>query len=556
MNEYFIRELKSKITLSDLLSRYIKVTKKGGNYLALCPFHGEKTPSFNIDNNRGAYHCFGCNASGDAISFMQEHLSMTFPDALKELCLYAGVEMPQQTVQSAERVAQIKKSLDILENAMEFMRKNLQNNANAMRYLKSRSISEEIIAQFKIGFCGGSGVEKSSLFKELQKGFSESEIEKSGLCIKTNYGMLDRFHNRIIFPILSHSGVVIGFSGRIFNGEKDTAKYVNSPETELFKKSQVLYNFHSARKSKEKFAIVCEGFMDVIAFHKDGITNTVAQMGTAFTREHLLALSSRFEEISFCLDSDNAGILSQKRVIEMLFEVVSDQKVFSFIVLEGEKDPDEFLLKNGVGSLKSSVEKRILLHEHAWNLWTKGIDFQNPMEMVKLEGHIKAILGKNPVQSVQKHYDNFFKNKVYQSKFIKRQKKTIEVHTQNEKFPRNEATALAFLYQNFNAIQETDDLEMKFKTPEICELVDKIFSGEDLSEDKIMEEVLSQNLVPQLEQSQIGSYYKLLYNSLLLDDIDEELTQNRQNFEKLVFLHKEKQKILKEMEEIKAFLFP
>ena len=554
MNEYFIRELKSKITLSDLLSRYIKVTKKGGNHLALCPFHGEKTPSFNIDNNRGAYHCFGCNASGDAISFMQEHLSMTFPDALKELCLYAGVEMPQQTVQSAERTAAIKKSLDILEHAMEFMRKNLQNNANAMRYLKSRSISQETIADFKIGF---GGVEKSSLFKELQKGFSESEIEKSGLCIKTNYGMLDRFHNRIIFPILSHSGAVIGFSGRIFNGEKDTAKYVNSPETELFKKSQVLYNFHNARKSKEKFAIVCEGFMDVIAFHKDGITNAVAQMGTAFTREHLLALSSRFEEISFCLDSDNAGILSQKRVIEMLFEIVNAEKVFSFLALVGEKDPDEFFLKNGTGSLKSSVEKRILLHEHAWHLWTNGIDFQNPMEMVKLDGHITAILGKNPVPSVQKHYDHFFKNKIYQSKFIKKQKKTIAVHTQNEKFPRNEATALAFLYQNFNTVQEAaDDLEMKFKTPEIRELVERIFAGEDLSEDKNMEEILSQSLVPELEPAQIPYYHKLLYNSLLLDDIDEELIQNRQNFEKIVFLHKEKQKILKEMEEIKAFLFP
>ena len=552
MNEYFIRELKNKITLSQLLGRYIKVTKKGGTYLALCPFHGEKTPSFNIDDNRGAYHCFGCNASGDAISFIQEHLSMTFPDALKELCLYAGVEMPQQTVQSAEKTAAIRKSLDILEHAMEFMRKNLQNNPNAMRYLQARNISSETIAEFKIGF---GGVEKSSLFKDLQKHFTEAEIEKSGLCIKTNYGMLDRFHNRIMFPILSHSGVVIGFSGRIFNGEKDTAKYVNSPETELFKKSQVLYNFHNARKSKEKFAIVCEGFMDVIAFHKDGIKNTVAQMGTAFTKDHLAALSSRFEEISFCLDSDNAGIISQKKVMEMLFEIANAEKTFSFIVLDGEKDPDEFLLKNGTGSLKSSTEKRVLLHEHAWNLWTFGLDFQNPMAMVKLEGHIKAILGKNPSKTVQTHYDNYFKNKIYQSKFIKKQKKVIEVHTESEKFPRNEATALVFLYQNFNAI-EGDDAEMKFKNPEICALVEKIFAGEDLSEDKTMEEILSKNLVPVLETAQIPSYYKLLYNSLLLDDIDEEIANNRQNFEKILFLHKEKQKILKEMEAIKAFLFP
>jgi len=555
MNEYFIRELKSKITLSDLLSRYIKVTKKGVNYLALCPFHGEKTPSFNIDNNRGAYHCFGCNASGDAISFLQEYLSMTFPDALKELCLYAGVDMPKQTVQSAERTAAIKKSLDILEHAMEFMQKNLRENNHAMRYIKSRSMSDEIIKEFCIGF---GGVEKSSLFKELQKSFTENEIEKSGVCIKTNYGTIDRFSNRIIFPIKSHSGSVIGFSGRIFNGEKDIAKYVNSPETDLFKKSQVLYNFHHARKTKEKFAIVCEGFMDVIAFHKDGVSNAVAQMGTAFTKEHLAALLSRFEEISFCLDSDSAGILSQKKVIEMLFEIANSEKTFSFIVLDGEKDPDEFLAKNGGGSLKYSVEKRIVLHERAWNLWTSNIDFQNPMETIKLEGHIKAILTKNLSQSVQKHYEHFFRNKIYQSKFTKKQSKKIEIVVHNEKYLKSEATAIAFLYQHINAIDDDilNDFEMKFKTPEIKELAKKIYSGEDLSESQLMEEILAQNLISPLTNVQLPHYYKLLYSSLLLDKIDVEIVESRQNFEKILFLHKEKQKILKEMEKIKLFLFP
>ncbi len=556
MNEYFIRELKSKITLSQLLGRYIKVTKKSGTYLALCPFHGEKTPSFNIDDNRGAYHCFGCNASGDAISFLQDHLSMTFVDALKELCLYAGVEMPQQTVQSAEKTAAIKKNLDLLTFAMEFMQTNLRENKNAMAYLQSRNISRETLADFNIGF---GGVEKSLLSKALHSKFSELEIEKSGLCIKTNYGHIDRFNNRIIFPIFSHSGATIGFSGRIFNGEKDTAKYVNSPETELFKKSQVLYNFHNARKTKEKFAIICEGFMDVIAFHRDGINNAVAQMGTAFTKDHMLAISSRFEEISFCLDSDNAGILSQKKVIEMLFEVANSEKTFSFIVLDGGKDPDEFLLKNGAGSLKNAAQKRVLLHEHAWNLWTRDLDLQNPMSMIKLEKHIQVTLAKNTSKTVQTHYENFFKNKIYQSRFVKKQKKIIEVQTQNEDFPRNEATALAFLYQNFTAIQEITqeyDIEMKFKTPEIRAIVEKIFAGDDLSEDSTMDKILSQNLVPPLESSQIGAYYKLLYNSLLLDDIDSENAQNKQNFEKILFLHKEKKRIWKEMEEIKAFLFP
>jgi DNA primase len=240
-------------------------------------------------------------------------------------------------------------------------------------------------------------------------------------------------------------------------------------------------------------------------------------------------------------------------VIEILFEIVNAEKVFSFLVLDGEKDPDEFFLKNGTGSLKSSVEKRILLHEHAWNLWTNGIDFKNPMEMVKLEGHITAILGKNPIPSVQKHYDHFFKNKIYQSKFTKKQRKIIETLPQSLEFSPNEEMAITFLYQYFNSIPEdfTSEFELKFQNQELKEISQEILNGNDVSENITMSNILNRNQCQSLDNKQVPYFYKMLYNSLTLEAIDKEMQENSHNFSKMLFLHKEKQKILQEIDNIK-----
>ncbi len=553
MNEFFIRELKTKVILSDLISKYTKVVNKSGKYLALCPFHGEKTPSFNINNEKGVYHCFGCNVHGDAISFLQEHLSISFVDAIKELCMLTNTQIPILETQNPEMI----KKLDTVQKSMEFMQKQLKVNPKALSYLKNRGITNGIIEQFCIGF---GGTQKDGLFQFLKPNFTADEIQKSGVCIQSSYGggMFDRFANRIIFPIHSHSGKVVAFSGRIFNNEENTAKYVNSPETEFFKKSQVLYNFYNARKTKERFVIVCEGFMDVIAFYKDGIYNVVAQMGTAFTKEHLHTLTSRFEEVSFCLDSDAAGVLSQKKITELLFETMTPEKSFSFIVPHGTKDPDEYLERYGSGSLTSLTIKRITLHEHTWELWSKNIDFQDPSQVTKFEQQIDVILKKNVSITLQQNYKHFFRNKIYQAKFKKSTtKEVITQPPQNSMLLPYEENTIAFVYQHYNAIHANcedilTEYEIYFETTKAKDLFNLIIAGGDISEEPFLETILKESTIPKMHtREQIESYYKLLYYSSMLFLINKEIIQNKHDFQKMLFLSKEQNNIQNEINKIR-----
>lgn len=549
MNEFFISELKSKVTLSSLIARYIPIQTKGGKKMACCPFHQEKTPSFNILDEKGFYHCFGCGTNGDAINFLQQHLGISFIEAVKELCLLTGTPAPQSRPQNQET----QKKLDILQEVLEFMQQELQKSSNAKNYLQKRQITQEVQSHFTI--CYG-GSRKDGLYNFLKLCFLESEIEKSGVCIKSSYNstFFDRFSNRIIFPIHSHSGKVIAFSGRIFNGEKNTAKYINSPETEIFKKGEVLYNFHNARKTKEKFVIVCEGFMDVIAFFKDGIANAVAQMGTAFSQNHLQTLTSRFEEVVFCFDADNAGITAQKRVIETLFTQIDGSKKFSFIATPTTKDPDEHLTKYGANSLKTLVNQRISLHQHAWNLWQNGIDFQNPEEVLRLERFIESILLKNKLPEVQKNYRFFFKNKIFESKF---QKKTLSNYKPKAKtkqgiFPFEEG-AIIFVYKYFTAIaQRLEDLmseyEIYFETKTAKQIFQSIIAGKEVEIDDF-----NLQIVPNFStKAEMHNYYMMLYQSSMLFKVQKEINEIKQtgNFQRLMFLARERDQIEQNLESL------
>lgn len=543
MNEFFIRELKAKISLSSLISRYIAVQTKGGKKIACCPFHKEKTPSFNVMDEKGFYHCFGCGANGDAISFMQEYLSLTFIDAIKELCILTGTTIPEIKPQNKE----LETKLDIIQATVDFMKNELLKSSNARSYLKKRNITNEIQNYFEI--CYG-GTEKDGLYKLLKQTFSNSEIKESGVCIESSYDgkMFDRFSNRIIFPIHSHSGKIIAFSGRIFNNEEKVAKYINSPETEFFKKSEILYNFHNARKTKEKFVIVCEGFMDVIAFFKDDIKNVVAQMGTAFSNSHMTALTGRFDEIVFCLDSDNAGINSQKRIIEMLFATINGGKTFSFISTENAKDPDEYLQKYGKESLQLLTKKRISLHEHAWNLWKSDINFKNPENIIKLEKEIDDILSKNKDITIQKHYKYFFKSKIYEAKFQKNSN-FVEISETKRVFLPFEESAIMFVYQYYNAIKKgcedfIYEMEINFVHDKAKDIFTRALNGEDISND--IDNNFQINSIPKLNSiDDIKKYYIILYHTSLLHKINEEIQLNANNFEKMIFLAREKKEIQK-----------
>ncbi|MEN9921713.1 MAG: primase, primase protein [Candidatus Parcubacteria bacterium] len=339
-NNHQIQEIKERLPIEEVVSRYIKLEKSGINLKGLCPFHGEKTPSFFVAPHRGSFMCFGCGKKGDIFTFVQEIEGIEFFDALKQLAEQAGVTLELQKTDSKEK----KDSYAILEKACLVFQSHLQKDIRAQEYLSGRGLSEQTIRQFRIGFIPD---EWNLLYTELKNSFDEKEILESGLVIKHENGRVyDRFRGRIMFPIFDSNGKVIAFTGRVLIPEqKDTPKYVNSPETSLFSKSHVLYGLNFAKQSirKHNFVILVEGQMDVIMSHQMGYSNTVASSGTAFTQDQLQIISKLTPNLLLAFDSDSAGLTTTAKVWEMAINQGLDVKIAYY---EGAKDPADTIKDN------------------------------------------------------------------------------------------------------------------------------------------------------------------------------------------------------------------
>ena len=320
MQESSVAEIKRKLGIVDLVGSYVKLEKAGLNYRACCPFHHEKTPSFFVSPARASYHCFGCNRGGDIFSFVEEVEGVEFREALTMLADKAGVVLANFRVGQSSEIARLR---EILTLTLAYYQEQLTKNKLAGDYLKERGLLAESINAFHIGFAPAlwSGLTD---YLRLKK-FSSEELEKSGLAVRGEKGVYDRFRGRIMFPFFDYSGRVIGFSGRILPnltenvGQEQMGKYINSPETPLFHKSQVFYGFDRAKKAiKEKDkAILVEGQLDVVMAHQAGTTNVVGVSGTALSDEHLKIISRLTENVTIILDGDTAGFKASDRAVRM-----------------------------------------------------------------------------------------------------------------------------------------------------------------------------------------------------------------------------------------------
>ncbi|MEY4440747.1 MAG: primase, primase protein [Candidatus Parcubacteria bacterium] len=339
-NNHQIQDIKERLPIEEVVSRYIKLEKSGINLKGLCPFHGEKTPSFFVAPHRGSFMCFGCGKKGDIFTFVQEIEGIEFFDALKQLAEQAGVTLELQKTDSKEK----KDSYAILEKACLVFQSYLQKDIRAQEYLSGRGLNEQTIRQFRIGFIPD---EWNLLYTELKNSFDEKDILESGLVIKHENGRVyDRFRGRIMFPIFDSNGKVIAFTGRVLIPEqKDTPKYVNSPETSLFSKSHILYGLNFAKQSirKHNFVILVEGQMDVIMSYQMGYSNTVASSGTAFTQDQLQIISKLTPNLLLAFDSDSAGLTTTAKVWEMAINQGLDVKIAYY---EGAKDPADTIKDN------------------------------------------------------------------------------------------------------------------------------------------------------------------------------------------------------------------
>ena len=333
----FIDQVLASTDIVELIKEKVALSKNGANYKGLCPFHNEKTPSFNVSSNKQFYHCFGCGASGDAIKFLTEHDHLTFIEALSRLAQAANIEMPDSTKKNDTTYNLFISN----KKAADFYNKTLKSNNDANTYLSKRDINQTMIETFQIGLANDSWDDLTKIFTKDK--VIENALE-AGLLIKSNNKIYDRFRNRIMFPIRNSTGNIIGFGGRIFN-QQDGAKYLNSPETKLFHKSYELYGLYESKKSisQEDKVLIVEGYTDVIGLHNSGIKNCVATLGTAFTKFHFKKIIRYTNNITFCFDGDVAGKSAAWKAINNCLPELKDGVQLSLIFLPEGSDPDTFV---------------------------------------------------------------------------------------------------------------------------------------------------------------------------------------------------------------------
>ena len=365
----FKANLLERVDIVSLISTHVELKPRGSNFLGLCPFHKEKTASFSVNSSRQFYYCFGCGAKGDAIQFLMDYFSLSFVDALKELCQKAGVHFPEEqsignTTPESKRQHQVRSNhKKVLLAAARFYRSRLASNSVAVSYLKKRGISGEVAAKFHIGYAGSSWDNLKQVFSDYE---DNPDLFLVGLIKKSESGnkIFDRFRNRIIFPIFNKNGEVIAFGGRTIVDDNNVPKYLNSPETDLFVKSKALYGFFDAQRfiAKSQFVIVVEGYFDVISMHQAGFKNTVGTLGTALSSSHFLQLERIGREIIFMFDGDAAGKRAAWRAAQIALANLNKQDILvNFIFLPQNKDPDTFIREKGNEALAKLLESGIPL---------------------------------------------------------------------------------------------------------------------------------------------------------------------------------------------------
>lgn len=353
-SEELIEEVQSRNDIVDVVSGYVRLQKKGSSYFGLCPFHNEKTPSFSVSQDKQMYYCFGCGAGGNVFTFLMDYENYSFPEAIESLAQRAGMDLPKQGMDEQARAASDKRMrlLEINKAAAKYYYAQLraEQGRHALDYLTGRCLSEETIRKFGLGYSQKSS---NDLYQYLRgQGYGDMELQESGLVtLDERRGPLDRFWNRVMFPIMDINNHVIGFGGRVMgDGEP---KYVNSPETMIFDKGRNLYGLNIARNSRKPQILLCEGYMDVIALHQAGFDNAVAALGTSFTQGHANLLKRYTGEVYLTFDSDGAGVRAAIRAIPILKEAGISARV---IDMKPYKDPDEFIKALGAEAYQERID--------------------------------------------------------------------------------------------------------------------------------------------------------------------------------------------------------
>lgn len=394
----FIQELLSRADVVEIVGRYVQLKKGGANFMGLCPFHGEKSPSFSVSPAKQFYHCFGCGKNGNAISFLMDHAGMTFVEAVKDLAQQYGLQVPeddaspQDRARAAEQREKQTTLSDVLEKAGEAYRKQLKNSPRAVDYLKKRGLSGEVARQYGLGYAPEGWRNLASVFPN----YDDALLVESGLVILNaeegeDEKRYDRFRDRIMFPIRNVKGDCIGFGGRVLGDEKP--KYLNSPETPVFSKGRELYGLFEARNALREhgYALVTEGYMDVVALAQLGFPNAVATLGTACTAEHVQKLFRFTDSVVFSFDGDAAGRRAARKALDGALPFATDVRSIKFLFLPAEHDPDSFIREFGKEAFARYVGEAVPLSRFLIDAAREGCDLNTAEGRAHMASNAKPL---------------------------------------------------------------------------------------------------------------------------------------------------------------------
>ena len=527
----YLEEIKQRIKVSDIVGASVQLKRRGREFVGLSPFSKEKTPSFTINDEKGFYHCFSSGEHGNIFDFLVKVEKLNFGDAVRKLAAKAGMPAFKFTKENIEVENKRKKYDEILTIALQHYQKNFSENDSVKKYAHGRGLTQEILSTFKIGYSGEYGLNVS-----LFSGFNQKELIESGVFFhdEKNNKLIDRFKNRLIFPIFDYNNKVIGFGGRALS-QNYLAKYINSPETEFFKKGFNLYNLNNAKNENKQSGIVfvVEGYMDAISLYQAGFKNVVATLGTAMTESHLNLVWRYFNDPVVCFDGDRSGQNAAHKISEKLIAYMKPNYSLSFLILPNGFDPDSFVRKNGRNNFESLLDQKIDIGNFIFENNLQDLQSEQPEERAGFEKKIMDLCLLIQDSTVKKHYISFFKNKILEqfsskkTKNLKPLNKTKELTRKITRYSSFELKEFSLMYFFLNNIQILKNQSEKLSIIN--------FHNKNLEElKKVLINILEKietfkefNLLKHLEENNFGQIIKDINEFSSIKGISENLNEEK-----------------------------
>jgi DNA primase len=526
----YLDEIKLRLKVSQVVGRSVQLKKRGKEFVGLSPFKNEKSPSFTVSDEKEFYHCFSTGEHGNIFDFLMKTKSIGFGEAVKILASEAGMPPYRFSNFDEKKEKKFKIYKNIYADYSNFFHLELFKNIDATNYLKKRGLNKTIIEEFEIGYVPW----KNNNYETLLKKYTEEDIISTGLYYKNDKTgkFIDRFNSRIIFPVRNLSGDIVAFGGRIIK-ESKLAKYINSPETDFYKKGNMLFNLDKAKsmRSDSDEVIIVEGYMDVVSLYSSGIKNVISNSGTALTENQIQLIWKFFSDPVVCLDGDESGQKAASRIAERLLPLINENNKLHFSMLPNGEDPDDFIKKNGKSNFLKILEEKKIIQSYIWDLYSANLDRNDPFAVSKFEKEIKKkcfsikdetlkkyiledflekIRNLTPLQNTRKDFNKYNKYNKYNTKNFKLLNETKILHLQKNHLNREQLKefSVLFIMLNYKSIAESriEELsEVNFSSKECNNLKNSIINllSKKIDDDEFKNNIKSnfKNLIDEINKN-------------------------------------------------------